>query len=87
MAWCYYYGKGVNKNWKKCFELYEKAADLGDFDALAELGYNYKYGVGDKCRAVGDYPVFINFRQNFNSAPLLDKYNVKMYNGFCKQYR
>ena len=46
LALCFYYGRGVEKNWDKVFEYNQRAADLGDIDGLAYLGFNYLYGVG-----------------------------------------
>lgn len=42
----YYYGKGVEKNYNKAIEIYEKAAENGSYDALKFLGDIYYYGQG-----------------------------------------
>ena len=42
----YYYGDGVNQDYEKAFEWYEKAAKAGSSDAMTDLGYMYQTGVG-----------------------------------------
>ena len=42
----YYYGKGVEQNYNKAVELYQKGADLGDANAFFNLGYMYDEGKG-----------------------------------------
>lgn len=42
----YYYGNGVDQDYEKAFEWYEKAADAGSADAMTVLGNMYKNGEG-----------------------------------------
>ena len=42
----YYYGKGVEQNYNKAVELYQKGADLGDARAFCNLGVMYEFGKG-----------------------------------------
>ena len=42
----YYLGKGIEKNYKKAFEWYEKVASQGFADAQYNLGNMYYYGEG-----------------------------------------
>ncbi len=43
---CYLYGRRVNKDLKKAFELYLKSAEAGNSIAQCNLGYCYQYGKG-----------------------------------------
>ena len=54
----YHYGYGVNQNYNKAVELYQKACDLGDSGAFNNLGVMYKNGFGvnqDKQKALQLY--------------------------------
>lgn len=42
----YRYGVGTEKNEKKAFSYYEKAADLGDVDGIVKVGRAYMNGIG-----------------------------------------
>ncbi len=42
----YYYGRGVEQDYKKAVECYRKAAELGLAEAQCNLGYCYKTGYG-----------------------------------------
>ncbi len=42
----YRYGVGTEKNEKKTFSYYEKAADLGDVDGIVKVGRAYMNGIG-----------------------------------------
>ena len=42
----YYYGRGVDRDFRKSFEWYAKAAKLNDNDAMGSLGYLYEHGEG-----------------------------------------
>ncbi|CAB4414039.1 unnamed protein product [Rhizophagus irregularis] len=37
---------GINSNKRKAFELYQKAANLGNIFGIISLGYCYQYGIG-----------------------------------------
>lgn len=39
-------GRGVNQNYQKAVELYQKGADLGDAGACYNLGHMYQHGQG-----------------------------------------
>ncbi|PKK68758.1 kinase-like protein [Rhizophagus irregularis] len=41
-----YLGIGINSNKRKAFELYQKAANLGNIFGIISLGYCYQYGIG-----------------------------------------
>src|SRR5688500_13530326 len=41
-----YFGIGTDINKRKAFELYQKAADLGDSTGINWLGYCYENGIG-----------------------------------------
>jgi TPR repeat protein len=43
---CYKSGIGTDINNKKAFELYQKAADLGNASGINNLGDCYKNGIG-----------------------------------------
>ncbi|GBC07854.1 hypothetical protein RclHR1_07730007 [Rhizophagus clarus] len=43
---CYESGIGTNIDEEKAFEFYQKAADLGNFNALSNLGWCYYGGIG-----------------------------------------
>ena len=43
---CYYYGRGVNKDYTKAVEWYKKAAEQGYGIAQKNLGICYRYGYG-----------------------------------------
>ena len=43
---CYYYGKGVSKNYYEAVKWYRKATEQGHADAQNSLGYCYKNGRG-----------------------------------------
>ena len=45
-AYCLSNGIGVEKDFKKCFELYSKAAELGNQFGYSNLGWCYMYGNG-----------------------------------------
>jgi hypothetical protein len=42
----YFYGSGVEKDYGKAFDWYEKAAKLGDAKAQCQIGLMYRYGLG-----------------------------------------
>ncbi len=42
----YSFGLGKENNFAKAFELYQKAADLGNLEAMCDLGYMYLVGQG-----------------------------------------
>jgi hypothetical protein len=42
----YYYGAGVEQDYTKAMEWYEKAADLGKATAMKNIGYLYENGLG-----------------------------------------
>ncbi|GES88023.1 kinase-like domain-containing protein [Rhizophagus clarus] len=42
-----YLGIGINADKRKAFELYQKAANLGNAFGLISLGYCYQYGIGN----------------------------------------
>ena len=44
LACMYSNSMGVEKNYKKAAKWYQQAADLGDADAMCELGWLYEYG-------------------------------------------
>ena len=44
MGECYYYGRGVGKDFKKAIEWYEKAAEIGSGSACIDLAYIYLEG-------------------------------------------
>ena len=46
LGYCYSYGIGTSVNKQKAFELYQKAADLGDTIAQNILGDKYEMGNG-----------------------------------------
>src|SRR5436190_15838187 len=39
-------GIGISMNYKKAFELYQKATNLGNAIGINNLGYCYRYGIG-----------------------------------------
>ena len=45
---CYYNGFGVKENPKKAFEMFKKAAELGDVDCMRMTGDCYAIGSGVK---------------------------------------
>ncbi len=79
LAWCYYHGKGVEKDWNKCFEIYKNASNLGDLDALAELGLNYKYGIGVEKNLNKALELYLCTAQKDNSIG-------QLYLGVCYEY-
>lgn len=46
LANCYASGSGITKDTKEAFEWYNKAAELGDCDAMYKLGVCYMSGTG-----------------------------------------
>ena len=42
----YNYGKGVERNYSKAKEFYEKGANLNNSDAMCNLGLMYQHGQG-----------------------------------------
>ncbi len=46
LGFLYEQGRGVNKDYKKAFDLYSKAADLDFIPALANVGHCYEKGLG-----------------------------------------
>lgn len=51
---------GVNKDYNKAFGYYQKASDIGYFDAINNLGYMYDLGLGikqDRSKAIEIYEV------------------------------
>ena len=51
---------GVNKDYNKAFGYYQKASDIGYFDAINNLGYMYDLGLGikqDRLKAIEIYEV------------------------------
>ncbi|MDG1287759.1 MAG: tetratricopeptide repeat protein [Rickettsiales bacterium] len=51
----YEMGKGIAKNEKRAFALYDRAAKLNSLDALVKLGHAYKYGIGVKRTPMKSY--------------------------------
>ena len=43
---CYKNGQGVEQDYKEAARLFRQAADLGDADAIKNLGVCYEYGRG-----------------------------------------
>jgi len=46
LGWRYYYGEGVEQNFKEAFKWFKKAAAQGDADAQLHLGFCYMDGEG-----------------------------------------
>lgn len=46
IGYMYQFGRGVNQNYEKAVELYQKGVDLGDAGACLNLGYMYNEGLG-----------------------------------------
>ena len=43
---CYYYGRGIEKDFQRAFELFEKAAEQGNISSQFHLGLCYYCGEG-----------------------------------------
>ncbi|WP_366519258.1 hypothetical protein [uncultured Campylobacter sp.] len=50
LAYMYYYGQGIEKDYKKSFNLYEGLCDRDIYDMCAILSHFYTDGVGIKTR-------------------------------------
>jgi TPR repeat protein len=48
LGWCYYKGIGTDVDKQKAFELYQKAANLGNDTAQYNIANMYEYGIGVK---------------------------------------
>lgn len=73
----YYYGLSVKKNCQKAFELYQKAAELGNADAQYKIGWMYSTGTQTK----QDYKnAFKWFSKSAEQGCAIAQYNLgKMY--------
>lgn len=46
LAWCYYDGIGVRRDYEKALETHKKAAELGNVKSMNSVGYMYQFGEG-----------------------------------------
>src|SRR5436190_5358242 len=72
-------GEGVNINYNKAFELYQKSAD-GDYpDGTYMLGYCYYAGIGIRCnkhKAIKLYKKAANLGSSLAQHKLADMYEI-----------
>ncbi|GBB94540.1 hypothetical protein RclHR1_23780001 [Rhizophagus clarus] len=62
-----YLGIGINADKRKAFELYQKAANLGNAFGLISLGYCYQYGIGT---SINKSKVFESYQKAANLGNL-----------------
>ncbi|RIB16826.1 hypothetical protein C2G38_2089848, partial [Gigaspora rosea] len=70
---CYYYGIGVEINYRKSFEYCKRSADLGNAYGMCSVGKRYNYGEGvdqDKNKA------FEYYKKSANMGSKMAMYNV-----------
>lgn len=77
LAGCYYNGEGIERDYKKAFNLYSVVAENGDADAQANLAEMFEKGKGtekDLKKALFWYSKAAN-QGNFKAKLAIDRYN------------